>query len=46
MMMATRGPADGVALEAGPGGADVVADGAGGAIVGATDGSSGGDTAM
>ena len=45
MMMATRGPADGVALEVGPGDTETEADGVGGATVGATDGSSGGATA-
>jgi hypothetical protein len=45
MMIATRGPADGVALEDGPGDADSMADGVGGATVDATDGSSRGKTA-
>lgn len=45
MMMATRGPDDGVALDDGPGDAERVADGVGGATVDATDGSSRGATA-
>ncbi len=45
MMMATRGPDDDVALGEGPGTADPVDDGVGGATVGATDGSSLGATA-
>jgi len=45
MIMATRGPVEGVALEVGPGDADRVADGVGGATVAATEGSSRGTTA-